>query len=116
MEKIGETKRYLITITKNSTIDIYRKRSSWMKREFFVDELSESDVPLTFLETETDNRVLDILKDLPVKYRDVFLLKYSSKLENSEIAELLRISEGTVRQRLCRGKTMIQQAINKLED
>ena len=116
MEKIGETKRYLITITKNSTIDIYRKRSSWMKREIFVDELSESDVPLTFLETETDNRVLDILKDLPVKYRDVFLLKYSSKLENSEIAELLRISEGTVRQRLCRGKTMIQQAINKLED
>lgn len=36
MEKIGETKRYLITITKNSTIDIYRKRSSWMKREILL--------------------------------------------------------------------------------
>ena len=36
MEKIGdvdtrETKRYLITITKNATIDIYRKRSIQMK-------------------------------------------------------------------------------------
>ena len=121
MEKIGdvdtrETKRYLITITKNATIDIYRKRSIQMKREIYIDELGENDMPLAYLETEMDNRVLDILIGLPVKYRDVFLLKYSNNLENSEIAEMLRISEGTVRQRLFRGKIMIQQAINYLED
>ena len=121
MEKIGdvdtrETKRYLITITKNATIDIYRKRSIQMKREIYIDELGENDMALAFLETEMDNRVLDILIGLPVKYRDVFLLKYSNNLENSEIAEMLRISEGTVRQRLFRGKIMIQQAINNLED
>ena len=121
MEKIGdvdtrETKRYLITITKNATIDIYRKRSIQMKREIYIDELGENDMPLAYLETEMDNRVLDILIGLPVKYRDVFLLKYSNNLENSEIAEMLRISEGTVRQRLFRGKIMIQQAIYNLED
>lgn len=119
--KIGEvnsreTKRYLITITKNATIDIYRKRSTQMKREIFVDELGEYEEPVRCLETEMDNRVLDILKNLPVKYRDVFLLKYSSELKNSEIAELLGISEGNVRQRLSRGKEMIQEAINNLED
>ena len=87
-----------------------------MKRENYLDELGENDMPLAYLETEMDNRVLDILIGLPVKYRDVFLLKYSNNLENSEIAEMLRISEGTVRQRLFRGKIMIQQAINNLED
>lgn len=121
MGKIGEintqeTKRYLITITKNATIDIYRKRSTQMKREIFVDELEENEEPFTYIETDIDNRTLDILKNLPVKYRDVFLLKYSSKLENNEIAELLRISEGNVRQRLSRGKEMIQEAIDNLEE
>lgn len=87
-----------------------------MKREIFVDELEENEEPFTYIETDIDNRTLDILKNLPVKYRDVFLLKYSSKLENNEIAELLRISEGNVRQRLSRGKEMIQEAIDNLEE
>ena len=121
MGKVGdvntqETKRYLITITKNATIDIYRKRSIRMRREIFVDEVGENEVPLTYVETDVDNRVLDILKNLPVKYRDVFLLKYSSKMDNDEIADLLKISEGTLRQRLARGKEMIQEAVNNLED
>lgn len=43
MEKIGEidataTKRYLLTITKNATIDIYRKRNHQFQREIYVDE------------------------------------------------------------------------------
>lgn len=111
-----ETKRYLITITKNATIDIYRKRSVQMRREIFVNELGENEEPLIYVETDVDNRVLDILKNLPVKYRDVFLLKYSSKMDNDEIADLLKISEGTLRQRLARGKKMIQAAIDNLED
>lgn len=121
MSKVGEvdaleTKRYLITITKNTTIDIYRKRSNQMKREIFIDELGENEEPLTYVETDVDNHILDILKNLPVRYRDVFLLKYSSKLDNDEIASLLKITEGTLRQRLARGKEMIQEAIDSLED
>ena len=121
MEKIGdvnsqETKRYLITITKNSAIDIYRKKCIQMKREVFVDELDEEEMPFACMETDTDNSVLDILKNLPANYKDVFLLKYSSRLKNSEIAELLGISEANVRKRLSRGKEMIQKSLNTPED
>lgn len=120
INKVGDmdalaTKRYLITITKNAAIDIYRKRNIQRKREIFVDELEEREEPLTYVETDADNCILDILKNLPVKYRDVFLLKYSSKLDNDEIAHLLKITEGTLRQRLARGKEMVQKAINNLE-
>lgn len=111
-----ETKRLLIVITKNASIDIYRKRSSQMKKEIFVDELSDNEMPLTYIEADVDNQILDILKGMPIKYRDVFLLKYSSRLENKEIAKLLRISEGTVRQRIVRGKAMVQEALDNLED
>ncbi len=120
MKKIGgidtlETKRYLITVTKNATIDIYRKKKLQINREVSVDELVENNIPLSYMETEGDEEILEILKDLPVKYRDVFILKYSSEMDNDEIAKLLNISEGTVRQRLSRGKSMIQEAINKRE-
>lgn len=110
-----ETKRYLITITKNCTIDIYRKRYKQMKKEIYIDELGGKETLLVYLECDIDNRILDILKNLPIKYRDVFLLKYSSRMENNEIAKMLGISEGNVRQRLARGKEKIQKEINRLE-
>ena len=120
-EKIGEidataTKRYLLTITKNATIDIYRKRNHQFQREIYVDELEECNVPVTYAETDVDDGILDILRCLPVKYRDVFLLKYSGNMDNDEIAKVLNITEGTIRQRLSRGKIMIQEALNKREE
>lgn len=121
MEKIGEigataTKRYLLTITKNATIDIYRKRNHQFQREIYVDELEECNVPVTYAETDVDDGILDILRCLSVKYRDVFLLKYSGNMDNDEIAKVLNITEGTIRQRLSRGKIMIQEALNKREE
>ena len=71
---------------------------------------------MTYMETDVDGQILDILSRLPVKYRDVFLLKYSSEMNNREIAKILDISEGTIRQRLARGKIIIQEEINRIEE
>ena len=37
-------------------------------------------------------------------------------MDNDEIAKVLNITEGTIRQRLSRGKIMIQEALNKREE
>lgn len=121
MEKLREieavaTKRYIVTVAKCAAIDIYRKRKKQMKEEIYVDELSGVAEPCSYMETDVDNAVLDILKNLPVKYRDVFLLKYSSNMENGEIAQLLGITEETVRKRISRGKAMVQEALDKMEE
>ena len=109
------TKRYLITIVKNSAVDLYRKRNIQARREVYLEELEETDLPRTYAETDLENAVLDILKNLPAKYRDIFLLKYSSHLDNHEIARLCGISEGTVRQRISRGKALIEKKLEELE-
>lgn len=83
-----------------------------MKKEVYVDELEENENLAA--EMEAENRVLEVLKNLPVKYRDVFLLKYTSGLANSEIAEILRISEKAVNQRVTRGKVMVKQALEEI--
>lgn len=121
MNKIGEieslyTKRYLVTVAKNAAIDLYRRQNRQRKQEMFVDELGENQLPVTYMHTDLENNLLDILKDLPPKYRDIFLLKYSSHMSNSEIAQLLEIREGTVRQRILRGKQLIEDALKKLEE
>lgn len=121
MDKLGEieelaTKRYIITVAKCAAIDIYRKRKRQMKEEIYVDELSSVAEPCSYMETDVDNAVLDVLKNLPVKYRDVFLLKYSGNMENGEIAQLLGITEETVRKRISRGKIMVQEALDKMEE
>ena len=121
MDVIGEpeslqTKRYLVTAVKNAAVDLYRKKNARARREIYVDELAGKDIPVVYMETDLENDVLDILKNLPVKYRDIFLLKYSANLENREIAGLCGIQEGTVRQRIARGKLLIEDALQKLED
>ncbi len=121
MDDIGEpdslqTKRYLITVVKNTAVDLYRKKNIRIQREVYMDELREEDMPVSYMETDLENDVLDILKNLPVKYRDILLLKYSSHLENNEIARLCGIQEGTVRQRISRGKLLIESELQKLED
>ena len=120
MDQIEETeslrtKRYLATIVKNTAIDIYRKRKRTFGREISADDPDIYNGAVTYMETDVDNEILDILKNLPEIYRDVFLLKYSSCLDNREISRILGISEGTIRQRIARGKELIQKALEGTE-
>ena len=119
MDKIGEihsrqTKRYLISTARNAAIDLYRKQDRLRRREVNVED-AEAMMPVSYLETDVDNAVLDILKNLPEKYREVFLLKYSAGMENSQIAKICGIREATVRQRIARGKAIIEDTLEKLE-
>ena len=60
--------------------------------------------------------MLDILKNLPPKYRDIFLLKYSAHLENREIARICGLREGTIRQRIARGKRLSEKELEKNQE
>lgn len=110
----NKTKRYLITITKNAALDIYRKRK--VRREMYYDEV-EDEIAMTYEceDTDIDNRVLNILMNLPVKYRDIFLLKFSSGYSIQEISKILNIPEGTIRQRIVRGKKKIEDMLINME-
>ena len=114
MENVGQpeetaTKRYLIMITKHAAIDLYRRRNRLQSREIYMDELPEETGQLTYMAPEEEHGVLDILKNLPPKYRDIFLLKYSAHLENREIARICGLREGTIRQRIARGKRLYEK-------
>lgn len=119
MEKVREiesrqTKSYIIAITKNAAIDIWRKRNRQKESEFRANDAEGDKMSVVYMETDMENEVLDVIKNLPEKYRDIFFMKYSVGMENSEIAQVCSIKEGTVRQRIARGKVLIEKELKNL--
>ena len=87
-----------------------------------MDRIEETESLRTkrYLATIVKNAAIDIYRKRKRTfgrdiYRDVFLLKYSSCLDNREISRILGISEGAIRQRIARGKELIQKALEGAE-
>lgn len=59
---------------------------------------------------ESENRkILEILLELPVKYREVLLLYYVEEYKCHEIGKILKLKESTVKKRLERGRKLIKK-------
>ncbi len=110
----GRTRRYVLTITERTALDMLRKKhrepmisyEEWAEWEQFLRSQEG------FYELPEENQVVLAMKHMPLLYRDVFLLKYSSGYENREIASLLGISEASVRKRLSRGRQKLEEVLN----
>ncbi len=61
--------------------------------------------------TEQCERILQAARSLPEKYREVFMLQYSSDLTYRQIAEILDIPVTTVQIRLVRARRMIYDQV-----
>jgi RNA polymerase sigma-70 factor (ECF subfamily) len=70
--------------------------------------------PLAVLQSkESDRRFMAAVRELPVPYREVFVLRQFEELEYGEIARRLHISPGTVDSRLFRARRLL---VDKLRD
>jgi len=63
--------------------------------------------------TEDRRRVLRALASLPHRQREVLVLRYYQRLTQAEIAETLRISQGTVKSTISRGLTALGRKLGE---
>ena len=111
----NDAKSFIMTITKNTALDYYRKNAKRREVECFIEDFEENvfcdfdEVHASKLDTE--NKIIFVIKNMKENYRDIFMLKYVHGFENEEIAKLLRIKEETVRQRISRGKKMLEEKL-----
>lgn len=103
------TKVYLIVTVRNASIDIHRKRKRLA--EVSLDEAAETEmIAYTYQrQQEEDKGLLEDIRNLPEKYRQVISLKYTAGYTDREIAQILDISESNVRKRIERAKKMLQK-------
>jgi RNA polymerase sigma-70 factor (ECF subfamily) len=112
---------WLISISRNLCIDHYRsvrKERETIDRDVDANELTpESRDPGPVAALEQRDRVTllrQALDALPETLRTAVLMRDIQELSYQEIAERLRLPEGTVKSRINRGRTELARQIRKL--
>jgi RNA polymerase sigma factor (sigma-70 family) len=105
----GTPRAWLFAIARNAALDELRQRR---RRSGYglVQELSEQPAAGDALEdAERRASVLDALASLPLRERELVLLKFHGQLSNGELARALGISESNAGTRLHRALTRLRE-------
>ena len=98
-----KTKGYIVTITENKAIDLYRKR----KRQPNILFLEEKEGLSVSYEGEV--AIAACFARLPARYRDVLMLRYRYGYTSREISKMLGISEANANKRIQRAKERLEK-------
>jgi len=102
----GRARSFLVTMTENAAIDLHRRRK--LQRT-----VSPEDIPAVPADPAESSAFVRAFARLPVNYSSVLRLKYSCGYDNTEIGQLLGLSEEAVRQRLSRGRKRLAQLLEE---
>ena len=112
---------WLISVSRNLCIDHYRsvrKERETIDRDVNANELtpaSHDEGPMAVLEQRDRVALLrQALAALPETLRTAVLMRDIQELSYQEIADALRLPEGTVKSRINRGRTELARQIKKL--
>ena len=100
---------WLYRIVHNETISQWRKKTgsgkySVVEMPKHLYEQMQDEFMIPGLYEENANMIQKVLEEMPVKYKEVLVLKFFEKLNYEEISDVLKIPEGTVATRLNRAK------------
>lgn len=118
-------KSYLLSVAVNLWKN-RRRKSAWRQRitgtevsmeDEDVPEVPSKEVPVEeqMIAMEERRLVKRAVSALPEKYRLPVLLFYMEEMKLSEISEILKLPEGTVKSRLYRAKKMLEKELEVLK-
>ena len=102
-------KAWLLRVAINRAKDI--SRSFWRKNKISIEDCS-GEIPF---ESQEEHDLFEEVMKLPGKYREVIHLYYYEDLSVKEIARILRITEGSVKMRLSRGRNSLRNVFKEEE-
>ena len=106
----GSFEGWLKRITINVALQKYRKKSPLSIVKDI--EIEEEPVEIDFEDDDLDlNFLLEIIQQLPDRYRLVFNLYVLDNYAHKEIATLLEITEGTSKSNLSRARKILKEKI-----
>ena len=103
-------KAWLLRVTVNAAKST--KRLFWNRNRTSYEEYMDS----LIFEEPSDRILMDEVLALPEKYRIVIHLFYFEEYKTREIAEILKLSENTVKTRLSNGRKILKTKLEGWED
>jgi len=110
---------WIYSIAHNSTISAFRKKKvrpqtvSWEDKDLNNILESTLDVENTSLQKLTYKQILKIINQLPLKYKDVLILKFMEGKDYREISDVLHKPMGTIATLINRAKKSLKQELKK---
>jgi RNA polymerase sigma-70 factor (ECF subfamily) len=104
-------KAWWFAIVRNCSLDLLRKRKRRSEVEW-TDDANQSTSPSSGLQL---GELRELLEQLPPGYRDILELRYFGECSYRELAEALRIPEGTVMSRLHAARRALAAIYRKSE-
>ncbi|WP_338113077.1 RNA polymerase sigma factor [Paenibacillus artemisiicola] len=107
-------KTWLLAITRNTARDVLR--SAWVRRVVLFDTIRSHAQTSPSAERESMDKLMAeeiwaVVLKLPRKLREVLLLSSRYGLSMSEMADMLRVSAGTVKSRLHRARAAVNRKL-----
>jgi len=110
----ASVKTWLLTITRNTAIDF--QRSAFFRKVTLSDWLElkgeRHSVEHEMMEKWSVNEMWDLVLKLPTKYREAIILFAHHQLSMKEMADVLGVTEGTVKSRLFHAR----QKLSKMKE
>jgi RNA polymerase sigma-70 factor, ECF subfamily len=111
----GTPRAWLFAIARNAALDELRRRRRQPQSGLPEDLLGDRDSEETLENIARHATVRDALATLPLREREVVLLKFHGQLTNGELARALDISESNASTRLHRALTRLRKECLELE-
>ncbi|HDP37322.1 MAG TPA: RNA polymerase sigma factor [Candidatus Atribacteria bacterium] len=110
---------WVYSIAHNTTISAFRKKKvrpqsvSWEDKDLDNILKSTLDVEDASLQQQTYKHILKIIDQLPLKFKDVLILKFVEGKDYREISDILHKPMGTIATLINRAKKSLRQELEK---
>jgi len=115
---------WMYRLTYNLCIDFLRKKPKETTTSLYYEDDSGETTPLevpdirnlpedNVLRAELRKNIDESIKELPLKHREVLVMREISAMSYEEIAKTLRINEGTVKSRLARARMKLIEILKQ---
>jgi RNA polymerase sigma-70 factor, ECF subfamily len=111
----GTPRAWLFAIARNAALDELRRRQRQPQSELPEELPGDRGLDEAFEQLARRATVRDALAALPLREREVVLLKFHGQLSNSELAKALDVSESNAGSRLHRALTRLREQCDGLE-
>jgi len=110
---------WIYRIAHNITISIFRKKKtslqtfSWEEKDLNNIFKSSLNLENTNIQKSTYQQILKIINSLPLKYKEILILKFFEDKDYREISDILHKPMGTVATLINRAKISLRQELKK---
>ncbi len=109
----SSVKTWLFTITRNLSLNYLK--TPFMTRVsltgWIASKQTKPSAETEFMDAAAVSQIWKYVMELPPKYREVLILESHYQLPRKEMAELLGISEGTIKSRLHRARARMEKML-----